>query len=86
VPAQLERLRSRLAYYRTAFTPGAATLLRLHRITVTAIALLFSLAAATLTLGLSAPARHRLRVNGYLVLWLVAGMPRSWGLPDKCPP
>lgn len=82
--AQIEQLRSRLRFYRKVFPPGQAALLsgiRLFRLAVNTLA---TLLLATLTLGLAGGIRAKFLVYGYQLVWVLAGMPKSWGLPGKC--
>ncbi|MCK7580738.1 MAG: glycosyltransferase family 2 protein [Chromatiales bacterium] len=83
--AQIEMLRSRLLYYRKTMPPATAIPLAAYRITRLLINAAVQAVAAVLTLGLVRPVRERLMVYGLQVVWLVAGCPDSWGLPDKCP-
>lgn len=84
--AQIEALRSRLRLYRRIFPPGTAAALSAWRVARLGVNAAAWTALAALTLGLAPKARARFATYGYQVLWCLAGMPESWGLPDKCPP
>ena len=82
--SQIEHLRSRLRFYHRIFSPGAAvalTAIRMFRLTVNTAACLL---LTVLTLGLVGSIRRKFQVYGCQFLWVLAGMPKSWGLPGKC--
>jgi len=82
--AQIEQLRSRLRLYRRIFPPATAAALSVWRIVRLAVNTAFWAALAILTLGLARAARDRFLTYGSQVLWCLALMPESWGLPGKC--
>lgn len=83
--ALVEELRSRLIFYRKAFSPLAAGILTLHRILRLLPKSLLWGAAVLLTLGQVASLRRRAIRYFHPLVWVVAGMPANWGLPDRCP-
>lgn len=83
--AQIEALRSRLRFYRTVFPPAVAAMLSVWRLARLAVNTLSHVVLAALTLGLLTAPRAKALDYGYQLAWVVFGMPRRWGLPDKCP-
>lgn len=84
--AQIEALRSRLRFYRKVFPPGRAAALSAIRLARLAVNTLVHALLAALTLGLATGIRRKFLTYGYQCLWVLAGMPKSWGLPGKCAP
>jgi len=82
--AQIEQLRSRLRFYRKVFPPGTALLLSAIRLIRLAVNTTACLLLTILTLGLAGGIRRKFLTYGYQLAWVLAGMPKSWGLPDKC--
>ncbi len=83
--ALVEELRSRLIFYRKAFSPLAAAILALHRIIRLVPKSLLYGTTVLLTLGRVASLRRRTARYLHPLVWVAAGMPASWGLPDRCP-
>lgn len=83
--AQIEMLRSRLLYYRCAFSPAVATWLTLWRILRLIVNALFLSIATLLTLGLAQSMRQRWATYVALLGFLFSGQPRMAGLPGKEP-
>ncbi|OYY94464.1 MAG: hypothetical protein B7Y41_06410 [Hydrogenophilales bacterium 28-61-23] len=83
--AQIEMLRSRLLYYRKAFSIGMAAFLTVWRVLRLMLNTLSAGIGVLLTVGLAAGVRRK--ASAYLLqsAWLLRGCPESWGLPDKCP-
>jgi GT2 family glycosyltransferase len=82
--SQIEHLRSHLRFYRRIFSPREAialTAIRMFRLAVNTAACLL---LTVLTLGLVGSIRRKFQVYGCQLAWALAGMPNSWGLPDKC--
>ena len=82
--AQIEQLRSRLRFYRKTFPPEQALALSAIRLFRLAVNTLATLLLTALTLGLAGGIRARFLTYGYQFAWVLAGMPKSWGLPGKC--
>ena len=82
--AQIEALRSRLRFYRRVFPASQATALSAIRLTRLAINTIAHLLLTTVTLGLANSVRRKFMVYGYQMIWVLAGMPKGWGLPGKC--
>lgn len=82
--AQIEQLRSRLRFYRTVFSPGAAATLTAIRLLRLAINTLAHLVLAVLSFGLVGGMRRKFLTYGYQLAWVLSGMPKGWGLPGKC--
>ncbi len=82
--AQIEQFRSRLRFYRKTFPPAQAALLRAIRMVRLAVNTVSYLVLTGLTLGLAGSIRRKFLVYGYQLVWVLAGMPKSWGLPGKC--
>ena len=83
--AQIEMLRSRLLYYRRAFSGPTAAMLTAWRIARLVVNALVASVATVLTLGLVAGQRRRTMTYLTLVAFIAAGRPSSWGLPGKEP-
>jgi len=83
--AQIEMLRSRWLYYRKTFSPSTALLLTTWRLVRLIVNSFFHLLAVIATLGLNKPVRKKCYIYCRLLVWCLAGCPKSWGLPDKCP-
>jgi len=83
--AQLEYLRSRLIYYRVAFSPVSATLLTAYRVLRITLYCLTNLLGTLITLGQRERTRQKLVRNLYFLRWLLRGCPENWGLPGKPP-
>ena len=82
--AQLEMLRSRLLYYRKAFTFRMAAFLTVWRVLRLLLNTLSASVAVVLTVGLAAGVRRKAVAYLSQLAWLLRGCPESWGLPDKC--
>lgn len=82
--AQLEMFRSRLHYYGKVFPPMIAWPLRIYRLLRLVINALICACVTLGTGGLLTRHRNRCSIYWYLMIWLLLGMPESWGLPDKC--
>ncbi len=82
--AQIEQLRSRLLYYRKTLPRGQAALLSAIRLIRLAVNTVSFLLLTGLTLGLVGGIRRKFLVYLYQLAWVLAGMPKSWGLPGKC--
>ncbi len=82
--AQIEQLRSRLRFYRKVFAPGQAAALSAIRLFRLAVNTFATLLLTAVTLGLAGGIRARFLTYGYQLVWVLAGMPKSWGLPGKC--
>jgi len=83
--AQIEMLRSRLAFYRKtmpAMVAGPLTAWRVLRLLMNTV---MQGLVLLLTLGLVHSVRERFLIYGLQVAWLARGCPVQWGLPDKCP-
>ena len=83
--AQIEMLRSRLLYYRRAFSAPTAVLLTAWRMTRLVVNALVAVVGTALTFGLVASQRRRTMTYLTLVAFVAAGRPASWGLPGKEP-
>lgn len=83
--AQIEMLRSRLLYYRRAFSAPTATWLIAWRIIRLVVNALVASVATILTSGLVASQRRRTMTYLTLVAFVATGCPASWGLPGKEP-
>jgi GT2 family glycosyltransferase len=82
--AQLEMLRSRLLYYRKAFSFRMAAFLTVWRVLRLCLNTLSAIIGVLLTLGLAAGVRRKAAAYLSQLAWLLRGCPESWGLPDKC--
>lgn len=82
--AQLEMLRSRLLYYRKAFSWYMAALLTVWRVLRLLLNTLSASLGVLLTAGLAAGVRRKATAYLTQLAWLLRGCPESWGLPDKC--
>lgn len=82
--AQVEMFRSRLLYYWKTMSPLLAAPLTFWRVLRLLVNALSYLLAGMLTLGMVGKVRVRLRSYLTQLVWLFAGCPASWGLPDKC--
>ena len=82
--AQIEQFRSRLLFYRKTFAPGQAALLSVIRLIRLVLNTLSFLLLTGLTLCLVGSIRRKSQVYLFQVIWVLVGMPKSWGLPDKC--
>jgi GT2 family glycosyltransferase len=80
----IEQTRSRMTYYRKAFPPRQAQALVAYRVVRLALGSLVWGTLNLLTLGRIASARRRSLRYAYPLLWLLRGMPESWGLPGRC--
>ncbi len=83
--SRVEFFRSRLLYWKKTLPLPAVCLLYAWRLPRLLLDVVFYLTATLLTLGLSGKLRHKLMDRGVVLAWLLAGCPRDWGLPDKCP-
>ena len=83
--AQLEMLRSRLLYYRKAFSFRMAAMLTVWRVLRLLLNTLSAGIGVLLTAGLVGGGRRKAVAYLTQVAWLLRGCPDSWGLPDKCP-
>jgi GT2 family glycosyltransferase len=83
--AQIEMLRSRLAFYGKTLPAPVALALTGYRILRLVLNTAMHLLAVTLSLGLHARLREKFMVYGAQLGWLLLGRPWHWGLPDKCP-
>jgi N-acetylglucosaminyl-diphospho-decaprenol L-rhamnosyltransferase len=83
--AQIEMLRSRLAFYRKTMKAPLAFLVTLVRILRLFINTLVNLAVTVVTLGLLPRQREKTIVYCLQLAWIVLGCPEHWGLEDKCP-
>jgi GT2 family glycosyltransferase len=82
--AQLEMLRSRLLYYRKAFTFRMAAFLTVWRVLRLLLNALSASIVVLLTVGLAAGVRRKAVAYLSQLAWLLCGCPESCGLPEKC--
>ncbi|MDP2786954.1 MAG: glycosyltransferase family 2 protein [Pseudomonadota bacterium] len=82
--AQLEMLRSRLLYYRKAFSWYMAVFLTVWRVLRLLLNTLSASIGVLLTVGLAAGVRRKATAYLMQLAWLLRACPESWGLPDKC--
>ena len=83
--AQIEMLNSRLIYYRKVFNPVIAMMLTGYRVFRILINFIFATIVLLFSLGMVKSVRGNWMRYGSQLAWLAIGLPRSWGLPDKCP-
>jgi len=82
--SRIEFIRSRVQFWFKLFPQYQAVLIFLWNIPKLFFDFLFYLIMTLFTLGLEKRYKNKLKDRGIVILWLLLGMPKKWGLPDKC--
>ena len=82
--SRIEFLRSRLQFWYKLFPKYQFLLLVSWNIPKLFLDFLFYLIATLSTLGIVKSYKKKLIDRSAVILWLILGMPKSWGLPNKC--